>query len=197
MRSSKNLYAFIHLWLQICHESLQPVAALLMAASFQKTYAFSFANLEFPGIQVNQNIGDSIYASLRFLSYVVKLCASRGIFTSSLAGWAFGIFTWQQGYTAAIQPRAKELFGKKVCPTFRPSLPLRYHYLTNGRDRSSLAYLELRLILAKLLFHFDLEICPESKNWIDQNVYIGWDKKSLMVRLTDRVTWNQTSALQR
>ena len=60
------------------------------------------------------------------------------------------------------------------------------HYRTHCFVQLSLAYLEMRLILANLLFHFDIEICPESANWIDQNVYIIWEKPSLMVRLTDR-----------
>ncbi|KAI4088664.1 MAG: hypothetical protein LQ344_005902 [Seirophora lacunosa] len=52
----------------------------------------------------------------------------------------------------------------------------------------NLAYLEMRLILAKLLHHFDVEICPESAGWIKQNVYIIWEKPALMVKLTDRAT---------
>ncbi|KAL1863707.1 hypothetical protein Plec18170_000545 [Paecilomyces lecythidis] len=50
----------------------------------------------------------------------------------------------------------------------------------------SLAYAEIRLILCKLLFHFDIELCPESVNWINQEVYFLWDKPALMVNLTDR-----------
>lgn len=50
----------------------------------------------------------------------------------------------------------------------------------------NLAYLEIRLTLAKLLFHFDVELRPESEKWIDQNVYVVWEKPSLMVKLTDR-----------
>ncbi|KAL8826308.1 MAG: hypothetical protein Q9191_003879 [Dirinaria sp. TL-2023a] len=50
----------------------------------------------------------------------------------------------------------------------------------------NLAYLEIRLTLAKLLFHFDVELRPESDKWIDQSVYTLWEKPSLMVKLTDR-----------
>lgn len=39
----------------------------------------------------------------------------------------------------------------------------------------------MRLILAKVLWHLDLELCPESKNWIDHKVLIMWDKPDLMV----------------
>ncbi|KAF4302802.1 putative cytochrome p450 protein [Botryosphaeria dothidea] len=47
----------------------------------------------------------------------------------------------------------------------------------------NLAYHEMRLILANTLWHFDLELCPESKNWQDQRVYIIWEKQPLMCKL--------------
>jgi hypothetical protein len=42
-----------------------------------------------------------------------------------------------------------------------------------------MAYHEMRLILAKVLWNVDIELCPESKHWIDQNIYIMWDKPDL------------------
>lgn len=54
--------------------------------------------------------------------------------------------------------------------------------LTSG----SLAYHEMRLILAKVLWHFDLSLCDESADWADQKVYMLWEKKPLMVRLAAR-----------
>lgn len=50
----------------------------------------------------------------------------------------------------------------------------------------SLAYAEMRLVLCKLLYHFDLALCPESTHWTDQEVYFLWDKPALMVTLQDR-----------
>lgn len=50
----------------------------------------------------------------------------------------------------------------------------------------SLAYCEIRLILCKLLYHFDLTLCPESSTWTNQKVYFLWDKPPLMVTLKDR-----------
>lgn len=47
----------------------------------------------------------------------------------------------------------------------------------------SLAYHEMRLILAKVLYSFDYELTPESKDWNDQETYILWQKKPLMCRL--------------
>lgn len=46
----------------------------------------------------------------------------------------------------------------------------------------SLAYHEMRLILSKVIYNFDLELCPEEKSWIDQKVYLLWEKLPLMVR---------------
>ncbi|KAF5002153.1 hypothetical protein FDECE_10715 [Fusarium decemcellulare] len=48
----------------------------------------------------------------------------------------------------------------------------------------NLAYVEMRVILARLIWNFDLILEPESNNWLDkQKVYILWDKGPLMVKL--------------
>jgi hypothetical protein len=47
----------------------------------------------------------------------------------------------------------------------------------------SLAYHELRLVMAKVLYAFDFELAPESENWQDQETYILWQKKPLMCKL--------------
>ncbi|KAJ5801496.1 uncharacterized protein N7518_003564 [Penicillium psychrosexuale] len=49
-----------------------------------------------------------------------------------------------------------------------------------------LANCEIRLILCKLLYHFDIALRPESANWADQRAYFLWDKPALMVTLKDR-----------
>jgi hypothetical protein len=46
-----------------------------------------------------------------------------------------------------------------------------------------MAYHEMRLLLAKVMFNFDLELCPESEGWMKQEVYTLWQKKPLMVKL--------------
>ncbi|KAF2813988.1 cytochrome P450 [Mytilinidion resinicola] len=48
----------------------------------------------------------------------------------------------------------------------------------------NLAYHEMRLILATVLWHFDLKLCPESADWADQKVYTLWDKPPLMCTLS-------------
>lgn len=48
-----------------------------------------------------------------------------------------------------------------------------------------MAYHEMRLIITKVLFNFDLRLCPESENWADQKTFTLWEKHPLMVRLKD------------
>ncbi|KAF2730885.1 cytochrome P450 [Polyplosphaeria fusca] len=47
----------------------------------------------------------------------------------------------------------------------------------------NLAYHEMRLVLASVLWYYDLEMCEESEGWLEQDVYLLWCKGSLMVRL--------------
>ena len=44
----------------------------------------------------------------------------------------------------------------------------------------------MRSILARVLWHFDMELCEESRDWANQKVFILWDKPALNVRLTAR-----------
>jgi hypothetical protein len=47
-----------------------------------------------------------------------------------------------------------------------------------------MAYHEMRLLLSKVLFNFDLELCPGMEDWIDkQKVYTLWQKTPLMVNV--------------
>lgn len=49
--------------------------------------------------------------------------------------------------------------------------------------KASLAYHEMRLILASLLLHYDLELHSDTGDWLEQDMHIIWDKKPLMVKL--------------
>lgn len=43
----------------------------------------------------------------------------------------------------------------------------------------------MRLILACLLYNFDLELMPGQEDWIkNQECYVLWEKPPLMVKLT-------------
>ncbi|TDZ32606.1 Trichothecene C-15 hydroxylase [Colletotrichum spinosum] len=50
----------------------------------------------------------------------------------------------------------------------------------------NLAYAEMRMILAKVVWNFDLQLASESKDWIDHEVFILWSKPGLKVHLTPR-----------
>ncbi|KAI0889808.1 cytochrome P450 [Annulohypoxylon maeteangense] len=45
-----------------------------------------------------------------------------------------------------------------------------------------LAWHEMRLLLSKVIFNFDLELCDKSEDWFDQKIYVLWAKKPLMCR---------------
>ncbi|KAK1656312.1 cytochrome P450 [Colletotrichum phormii] len=47
----------------------------------------------------------------------------------------------------------------------------------------NLAWLELRLLLAKTLWHYDLALCLGMESWVVQRNYITWEKGPLMVTL--------------
>lgn len=48
----------------------------------------------------------------------------------------------------------------------------------------SLAYAEMSTVLAKLLWHFDIELLPETLNWDQAKSYVVWEKDALKVKLT-------------
>lgn len=43
----------------------------------------------------------------------------------------------------------------------------------------SLAYAEMRLILARILYRFEVELAPEAGDWFNQKVFVVWDKPAL------------------
>jgi cytochrome P450 len=43
---------------------------------------------------------------------------------------------------------------------------------------------EMRLIIAKVFWNFDLDLCPESKEWMkSQKVFTLWQKPELRVKV--------------
>ena len=49
-----------------------------------------------------------------------------------------------------------------------------------------LAMAEMRAILARVLWHFDVELCEESREWDNQRVFFLWEKGDMWVKLTRR-----------
>ncbi|RDW56936.1 hypothetical protein BP5796_13003 [Coleophoma crateriformis] len=51
----------------------------------------------------------------------------------------------------------------------------------------NLAWNEMRSVLARMLFYFDMEICEDSREWnVEQKIHMMWDKPSLNVKITRR-----------
>jgi len=49
----------------------------------------------------------------------------------------------------------------------------------------SLSYAEMRLVLAKVLYNFDMTLADESHGWLkQQNAFFLWEKTPLKVHLT-------------
>jgi hypothetical protein len=50
----------------------------------------------------------------------------------------------------------------------------------------SLAVAEMKLTISRLIYNFDFEIVNPQKNWYDQQVWGFYDKKPLVLHVTDR-----------
>jgi cytochrome P450 len=50
----------------------------------------------------------------------------------------------------------------------------------------NLAYNEMRSLLARVIYAYDMELCPESQNWLNQKTWVIWEKPALMVQLRHR-----------
>ena len=51
----------------------------------------------------------------------------------------------------------------------------------------NLAYAEMRLIMARVLYNFDLGLAEKSQGWMDkQEAYSLWLKPSLYIKMTPR-----------
>lgn len=52
---------------------------------------------------------------------------------------------------------------------------------------NSLAYVEMRLVLARMLFNFDISLSDDSREWMEnQKAYNMWSKPPMHIHLTPR-----------
>ncbi|EKG11555.1 Cytochrome P450 [Macrophomina phaseolina MS6] len=77
-----------------------------------------------------------------------------------------------------LPEQREERFDKDVRDVVKP-----FSHGPRNCIGKNLAYHEIRLVLANVLWHYDLELCPESEKWDDQRVYLVWDKNPLMCKL--------------
>ncbi|KAF6837161.1 cytochrome P450 [Colletotrichum plurivorum] len=54
-----------------------------------------------------------------------------------------------------------------------------------------MAYVEMRMIMTKMLWNFDLKLCDEDENWLDQPVFLVFKKRPLLVHVRPRNDWKQ------
>lgn len=47
-----------------------------------------------------------------------------------------------------------------------------------------MAYSEIRVILAQMIFNFDLRLTDDSGDWLDQRAFTVWEKGPLNVLIT-------------
>jgi cytochrome P450 len=71
-----------------------------------------------------------------------------------------------------------EIYADDNRPVFNP-------FSTGPRNciGRNLAYAEMRLILSKLLFSFDLELADKEQDWLDHKTYTLWEKPELNVKV--------------
>ncbi|MCJ1354164.1 MAG: hypothetical protein MMC33_004151 [Icmadophila ericetorum] len=50
----------------------------------------------------------------------------------------------------------------------------------------NLAYAEMRCVLARMVWNFDMQLCEESREWSQQRVFTLWEKRDLWVVLKER-----------
>ena len=53
-----------------------------------------------------------------------------------------------------------------------------------------LAYSEMRLIIARILWNFEMSMCNKREVWTDQKVYWSWERPPLMMELKERHKWS-------
>lgn len=89
----------------------------------------------------------------------------------------------------AFSAGPRNCIGRKYVVPFTLTLPVRWAGGTNVQN--SLAYVEMRIIMARLIYNFDVSLKEDSKMWIErQQSYAIWRRIPLDVYLTPVTTQN-------
>lgn len=62
-------------------------------------------------------------------------------------------------------------------------MPTYRFILSKSLTTSSLAFFEMRVLIARLCYDFDLELDPKSIGWADQKSFLLWEKPPMKVKL--------------
>lgn len=82
----------------------------------------------------------------------------------------------------ASHPLHNPLFDNDNRACFRP-----FSYGIRDCLGKNLAYSELRVAIARVLYRFEYELAPGQDDWVDrQAVFIVWEKPALKVRFRER-----------
>ncbi|TGO06800.1 hypothetical protein BTUL_0510g00010 [Botrytis tulipae] len=80
------------------------------------------------------------------------------------------------------------LFANDATEVFQP-----FSYGPRNCIGMNLAHAEMRMALARVLWNYDLELQPASQSWHKQKIYIFWEKPALLVRVSRRKDFVQTT----
>lgn len=66
-------------------------------------------------------------------------------------------------------------------------MSLSYIHCDISTNNSRMAYAEMRMTMAKMIFNFDMELADRDNDWWNkQGTYLVWEKMPLMITLHPR-----------
>jgi cytochrome P450 len=104
---------------------------------------------------------------------------------TGLGIWILPTFTSEQNFRHAEEFHPERFLGDPEFADDKLDVMNPFSMGQNDCIGRNLAYAEMRLILARILFNFDLTLAPDSREWRkNQAVYTFWQKPPLNVYLT-------------
>ncbi|KXJ89102.1 cytochrome P450 [Microdochium bolleyi] len=128
--------------------------------------------------------------SMRKTDQVTNICGTAVPKDTIVGIWTWGLFRTPKFWTAPEEFHPERWLGEEARFKDDP-LELCKPFFTGSRDciGQNLAVLELRLVLARMIYNFDFEYADEdSREWTKKQVhaFIVWNKSPLNVRLLPR-----------
>ncbi|CZR63463.1 related to isotrichodermin C-15 hydroxylase (cytochrome P-450 monooxygenase CYP65A1) [Phialocephala subalpina] len=99
----------------------------------------------------------------------------------------YGMFHSEKNFKNASSYRLERWLGDPAYASDDLTAVQPFSVGTRNCIGKNLAYAEIRSIMCRILWNFELELCPESNNWNQQKVYFLWEKPPLMIKLTARI----------
>ncbi|KAK3215581.1 hypothetical protein GRF29_8g424887 [Pseudopithomyces chartarum] len=106
-----------------------------------------------------------------------------------VAGWHWALYHNDTFFQRPFEFHPERFLGEEQFASDARDLLQPFHIGRRACIGRSLAYAEMRLALARMIFKLDMEITDESRNWIEQlGGYNFWYKPPLYVQVTERCT---------